>query len=149
MRLFGHPVHPMLVHLPIALWTLGTACDGLTLAGVTEAWRPGWLCMGLGLAAALPAMAAGLLDFGGVPERAVATATRHMTLMGLAWSAYLGAVMLRSDGLAVQAQPNPVAMAVGLAGFLLLVAGATQGGQLVYRLGVGVDRIGPDADGDD
>lgn len=143
MRLFGHPVHPMLVHLPIALWTLGTACDGLTLAGVGEAARPGWLCMGLGLVLALPAMVAGLADFVSLPDRAVATATRHMVLMGLAWSAYLGAVMMRSDGLAVRATPGPAAMALGLAGFLLLVAGAAHGGQLVYRLGVGVERSDP------
>lgn len=149
MRLFGHPVHPMLVHLPIALWTLGTGCDGLTLAGVHPAWPLSGLCLALGLVLALPAMAAGLLDFASLPERAVATATRHMILMGLAWSAYLAALLLRSDGWAVRAEPAPLAMAAGLAGFLLLVAGAAHGGQLVYRLGVGVERIGPEADGDD
>lgn len=140
MRLFGHPAHPMLVHLPIALWTLGTACDGLTLAGVAEAWPLAGLCMALGLVLALPAMGAGLLDFAGLPDRAVGTATRHMLLMGLAWSAYLAALLMRSDGWAVRAEPAPLAMAAGLAGFLLLVAGAAHGGQLVYRLGVGVDR---------
>jgi uncharacterized membrane protein len=149
VRLFGHPVHPMLVHLPIALWTLGTACDGLTLAGVAGAWPLGGLCMALGLVLALPAMGVGLLDFAGLRERAVATATRHMILMGLAWSAYLAALLMRSDGWAVRAEPVPAAMAAGLAGFLLLVAGAAHGGQLVYRLGVGVERIGPVTGGDD
>ncbi len=145
MRLFGHPVHPMLVHMPIALWTLGSACDGLTLVGVGEAWPLGWLCMCLGLALALPAMATGLADFAGLTDKAVSTATRHMVLMGLAWSAYLAAVLMRSEGIAVQADPAPAAMALGLGGFLLLAAGATQGGQLVYRLGVGACPIKPDA----
>ena len=38
MRVFGHPLHPMLVHFPIAFWTLGSACDALTLLGVPAAW---------------------------------------------------------------------------------------------------------------
>ena len=140
MRLFGHPLHPMLVHLPIALWTLATACDGLTLAGVAQAWPPAWLCLVVGLVAALPAMAAGLADFAGLAESAAPTALRHMTLMGAAWSAYLAALILRSHGLAVTAAPAPWAMAAGFVGFVLLVAGAAQGGRLVYGLGVGVAR---------
>jgi uncharacterized membrane protein len=140
MRLFGHPVHPMLVHLPIALWVLATACDGLTLAGVGQAWPLAWLCLATGLAAALPAMAAGLADFAGLEDSAAPTATRHMTLMGLAWSAYLAALILRSDGLAVREAPVPLAMAAGLAGFVALIAGAIQGGRLVYTLGVGVRK---------
>lgn len=140
MRLFGHPVHPMLVHLPIALWMLATACDGLTLVGVVQAWPLSWLCLAVGLVAALPAMAAGLADYAGLAESAVPTATRHMTLMGLAWSAYLAALILRSHGLAVTAASAPWAMAASLAGFGLLVAGAIQGGRLVYTLGVGVRR---------
>lgn len=138
MRLFGHPVHPMLVHLPIALWVSATACDGLSLVGVSQAWPLAWLCMAAGLTAALPAMAAGLADFAGLDENAVPTALRHMMLMGLAWSAYLAALLLRSDGLAVMPTPVPPAMAVGLAGFILLIVGAAQGGRLVYTLGVGV-----------
>ncbi len=82
MRLFGHPLHPMLVHLPIALWVLATACDGLTLVGVVQAWPLAWLCLAVGLVAALPAMAAGLADYAGLAESAVPTANRHMTLMG-------------------------------------------------------------------
>jgi len=140
MRLFGHPVHPMLVHLPIALWVLATACDGLTVIGVVQAWPLSRLCLAVGLVAALPAMAAGLADYAGLAEGVVPTANRHMTLMGLAWSAYLAALILRSHGLAVVASPAPWAMAAGLAGFVLLVAGATQGGRLVYTLGVGVRR---------
>ncbi|HYD25546.1 MAG TPA: DUF2231 domain-containing protein [Croceibacterium sp.] len=139
MRLFGHPVHPMLVHVPLALWIVGTACDALTLLGVAGAWPLAWLAILVGLAAALPAMVAGLADFARVPEPAGATATRHMLLMALAWSAYLAALLMRSDGLAVQPAPARGAMAVSLVAFLLLVAGAAHGGQLVYRLGVGVD----------
>ena len=138
MRLLGHPVHPMLVHLPIALWSLATLCDALTLAGPGSAWPIGWLCLAGGSAAAIPAMIAGLIDFGAVKEEALPTASRHMTLMGSAWLTYMTALVLRSDGLAAEGAPDRMAMAVGLAGFALLAAGAWHGGQLVYRIGVGV-----------
>lgn len=139
MRLFGHPVHPMLVHLPIALWSLGTLCDGLTLVGIDAAWPIGWLCLASGSVMALPAMVAGLIDYGALKETAVPTATRHMTLMSLAWLAYLGSLILRSDGLAARAVPDRPAMALGLLGFGLLAVGAWHGGHLVYRLGAGVE----------
>ena len=139
MRLFGHPVHPMLVHLPIGLWSVGTACDGLTLFGIAEAWPIGWLCLGVGLAAAVPTMIAGLLDFGALEEIAVPVAMRHMALMSMAWLTYLAAFVMRSDGFAVQAAPDLISMAIGLAGFGLLAPGAWHGGQLVYGLGVGID----------
>jgi uncharacterized membrane protein len=142
MRVFGHPVHPMLVHLPLALWTVGTACDGLTLLGIAGAWPLAWLSIGIALAAALPTMVAGLVDFRTVPETAVVVATRHMILMALTWSAYLAAFLMRSHGLAVRPDPMPAGMAVGALGFVLLVAGAACGGQLVYRHGVGVHEGG-------
>jgi uncharacterized membrane protein len=142
MRLFGHPAHPMLVHFPIALWSLGTLCDGLTVAGIEAAWPIGWLCLAGGSAAALPAMAVGLIDYGALKETAVPTATRHMTLMSLAWLTYLAALVLRSDGLTAETAPDRAAMAVGLAGFGLLAVGAWHGGQLVYRMGAGVEISG-------
>lgn len=140
MRLFGHPLHPMLVHVPLALWVVGSACDALTLLGVTQAWPLAWLCIAVGLAAALPAMAAGLADFATVTDEAVAIATRHMALMASAWTAYLAALLMRSDGFAALPDPSYGAIAASFVGLLLLVAGAAHGGQLVYRLGVGVHR---------
>jgi uncharacterized membrane protein len=128
----------MLVHLPLSLWTVGTACDGLTVLGIAGAWPLAWLSIGIALAVAVPTMVAGLLDIRSVPETVVVLATRHMMLMALAWSAYLTAFLMRSHGLAVRPEPTPAAMVVGALGFALLVAGAACGGQLVYRHGVGV-----------
>ena len=145
MRLAGHPLHPMMVHFPIALWSLATACDGLTLFGVGQAWPIAWLCTIAGLAFAIPAMVAGMIDFASIKEEAVPMAMRHMGIMGTAWLVYLASLLMRSDGLASLAAPVPLAMAAGLVGFLLLAAGAWHGGQLVYRLGVGVEApSGPD-----
>ena len=140
VRLFGHPIHPMLVHLPVALWTLAAACDGLALAGVDQAWAMAWWCLAVGLGAALPAMAAGLADFRLLAEPAVSTALRHMMLMGSAWTVELIALLARSQGLGPSASPSPLPVALSVAGFLLMAAGAWHGGQLVYRFGAGVER---------
>jgi uncharacterized membrane protein len=90
-------------------------------------------------------MAAGLAELPSVPEKAMPAATRHMTFMALAWTAYLGAFLARSEGLALRPDPALAAVAFGLAAFVLLVAGAAHGGQLVYRLGVGVELSHRDA----
>ncbi len=143
MRLFGHPLHPMMVHFPVALWSLATISDGATLLGVAPAWPIAWMCTIAGVALALPAMVAGMIDFASVREEAVPVAMRHMGVMGTAWMAYLASLLIRSDGLAPSATPEPLAMAAGVAGFLLLAAGAWLGGQLVYHLGVGVAAAEP------
>ena len=132
----------MLVHLPVALWTLATVGDAATLAGLTQAWPLAWWCLVIGLAAAIPAMLAGLADFRALAEPAVPTGLRHMGLMGGAWTMELIALMTRSEGLAPAPRPDPLSMAAALAGFLLMAVGAWHGGQLVYRFGAGVRRLG-------
>lgn len=145
MRLFGHPVHPMLVHFPITLWSIGSASDCLTLLGFHELWRIGSLAIGGGLIVALPAIIAGLIDYVALRERVLALANKHMMLMGLAWLAYLTAIFMRSEGLALTSPPDPVPVAASLAGFALLAVGAWFGGQMVYRFGAGVQQdIGPE-----
>jgi uncharacterized membrane protein len=143
MRLFGHPLHPMLVHFPIALWAVGSACDVLTLAHVPDAARIAWLSIGAGTAAALLTMTAGMVDYAALDESALPTAHRHMALMGTAWLLYAVAFVFASDGLAPAVEPGWPSIAAALAGFAMLIAGAWQGGQLVYRLGAGVDRRDP------
>jgi uncharacterized membrane protein len=144
MRLFGHPLHPMLVHLPVALWTLASACDGLTLLGFAQAWPFGWWCLIVGLGTAVPAMAAGLADFVRLPEPAVPTALRHMSLMGAAWTMEMIALLTRSNGLEAAPQPSMISMAAALTGFLLMAVGAWHGGQLIYRFAAGVVPAGGD-----
>lgn len=141
MRLFGHPVHPMLVHFPLALWSIGSVSDCLALLGFHELWRMGSLAIGGGLILGLPAIIAGLIDYVTLRERVLALANTHMMLMGLAWLAYLAAIFMRSgEGLVLISQPDPVPVAASLAGFALLAVGAWFGGQMVYRFGVGVHQ---------
>ena len=135
----SHPLHPALVHFPVAAWSLATAGD--VAAGWMDApvWQfAGWLHV-VGTGMALPAMATGLAQFARLPagDPAATAVVRHMTLAMLAWSAYAAALALRWEGGIVA--PGAAAVAASLAGFVLLCAAGWQGGQLVYRHGVGVD----------
>ncbi len=140
MRLRGHPVHPMLVHFPVACWSLGTACDLITVAGFPRAWPEAALFLSIGLITALPAALAGFIDYIALPERLVRTGTLHMMLMGTAWCLYLAAMLLRSKGwvLASTAEWAPVTLSV--LGFLVMAVGGYYGGVLVYRLGAGMRK---------
>ncbi len=127
----------MVVHFPIALWTIATACDVLELTGLVEVWRVAWLALAIGTAAALPAAVAGMLDFARLSDEAAPTGTRHMLLMGCAFCAYAAALALRTSGWV--ATPAPVLLAIGFSalGFVLLVGGGHFGAALVYRYGAG------------
>jgi len=140
MRLFGHPLHPMLVHFPLAFWAAGSLCDALTLGGIDGARWLGWLAIGAGDAFALLTMAAGLIDYAALPEDSLPTAIRHMALMGSAWLLYGIAFLWRSEGLAPGNAPILWPALCGFLGFAVLIAGAWQGGQLVYRFGAGAIR---------
>lgn len=138
MRPFGHPLHPMLVHFPIAFWTAGSFCDVLTLVGVVAARSVAWLAIGAGTAVAVVTMMAGLIDYAALEERNVPRALRHMAWMAAAWLLYVIAFLWRSNGFAAGAGPILWPALTGFAGFAALLGGAWQGGDLVYRHGAGV-----------
>ncbi|MCM8730782.1 DUF2231 domain-containing protein [Hephaestia sp. GCM10023244] len=137
MRLIGHPLHPMLVHFPIAFWVAGSVGDVLTLAGLAGARPIAWLAIGVGDAVALATMAAGLVDFTALDERLVPAAMRHIALMATAWLLYTIAFVWRSHGFAPGDGPVLLPALCGFAGMIALLGGAWQGGELVYRHGAG------------
>ena len=141
MRLFGHPLHPMLVHFPVAFWTLGALCDGLALLGYEQTWGYAWMLLALGLAMAVPAMAAGFLDLAALSPEAERDGQRHMIFMGLAWTLYLLALMTRFEGSTLMSSPQALSVACSMLGLALMAVGGWYGGQLVYRHGAGGQRL--------
>ena len=137
MRFFGNPLHPMLVHFPIAFWVTANLCDAAALLGVEGAWRLAWLALTAGVAAALVAAIAGLLELTRIEDSAIGAAMRHVMLMVSALTAYAAALLLRTSHWQPVSEPSLLPVALGAAGFLLLVLGGHHGATLVYRLGVG------------
>lgn len=139
LRVAGHPLHPMLVHFPVALWTLSVATDaGGLVTGKETWWAASFACQALGALAALPAMVAGALDFASMPRAhpGLNTAVAHLTAMSMAWLLFLASLAIR--GLPGPESPPLSAILPGFAGFLTMAVGGWLGGRLVYHFGVGV-----------
>lgn len=123
----GHPLHPLLVTIPIGFWSGALVFDGLQQAEAADT------LIGLGALSALPATFTGLSDWrdtaGG--ERRVGLV--HATLNSAALSLFTASWVARRVG------RRPLGVGLALAGMGLVSVSGWLGGHLVYALGVGVD----------
>jgi uncharacterized membrane protein len=139
-KLLGHPVHQMLVPIPVGLFIVAAVLDIVDLF-VDASWIPTvtfWnLLMGIG--AALLAAVFGLTDWTKIPAgtRAKRIGTLHGVGNVIAVALFSAAVWLRSGQSPVDDSSAPLWFEV-IALVLLGVTGWL-GGELVDRLGVGVD----------
>ncbi len=132
-----HPLHPALVHFPVACWSLAVMADfaGLWLGEPAWRWSGGLLVVGCVMA--LAAMLAGLFELPRVPEgSAMRIAYWHMGVMLVAGTLFGARLLLRLEGLRPLA-PNTVSLLLDAGGFICLIAGGWLGGKLVYQHGVG------------
>jgi uncharacterized membrane protein len=136
-----HPLHPALVHFPVACWTLATVGDFASLFWGEAAWRPAGLLLAAGTLLAVPAMLAGMLELAQVPPggNAIKDVYRHMAAMLLALTLYGVALLLRLDHLGLTA-PGAAILALEATGFLAVAVGGWLGGNLVYQHGIGGNR---------
>lgn len=137
---YGHPVHPILVTVPIGAWVGSFVFDiaSHVVADPEFATRGSLWLIGLGVAGALAAAAAGFLDLLAVPPgtRAFRTALVHMSLNLAVTFAYVAGFGWRMGGGADPVAPAQIALSgVALAG---LAAAGFLGGKLAYRYGVRV-----------
>jgi uncharacterized membrane protein len=135
-----HPIHPMLVPLPIGLWVFSFACDLIYAFGSPE---PVWKTVALytmvgGLIGALAAAIPGLIDLLSLPAAPRKTAIIHMSVNLTVVALFAINIWMRiSSGNYGAGATTPVWLSV-LAIGLLLVSGWL-GGKLVYEGGVAVD----------
>jgi uncharacterized membrane protein len=143
--MLGHPLHPAVVHFPIALLLSATAADAAWVAGLTSDTQIAAVLMAGGLAMGLVAMAAGMVDFAKLDQAVVPHALRHMVAVSAAWLGYAIALYLRRDGLLAGAPIETAAIAVSIVSALILALGGWLGGRLVYSFGAGVSKTLPQA----
>ena len=139
-KLFGHPVHPMLVVLPLGLFIMAVVTDIAfyvtgrgTLATVSY-----WNIAG-GIVGGLAAAVFGLVDWLAIPAgtRAKAIGLYHGVGNVVVVALFAASWWMRYD---VGGHfPSVAAMLVGATGLILGAVTAWLGGELVDRLGVGVD----------
>lgn len=142
----SHPLHPAIVHFPVATWTLATVAD------VAHPWLgpPAWTftawSLVTGTAMALPAMGSGLVQFVKLaPDDPRARhVLHHMVFVLLAFACYATSLLLRVHDVqwqqAVHRAPATMAVAMSVVGLVLLLVGGGLGGRLVYAHAIGVAR---------
>ncbi|GAB3169195.1 putative membrane protein [Micromonospora palomenae] len=141
LKVLGHPVHPMLVMFPVALLVVGTLFDIVdTVGGPDFLGEVAYWNITVGLVGGLLAAAAGTFDLLAIPTgtRAKRVALTHaaanvavILLFAAVW-----AVRLNADSRAA----GGALIAIEVVGMAILGVSAWLGGELVDRLGVGVDR---------
>lgn len=146
-KLLGHPIHQMLIPIPLGLFTVAVLIDIASLfADVGELTQVSFWNIALGLIGAVVAAVFGALDWTRIPSgtRAKSVGTLHgagnLVVAGL----FAVAVALRVDEPARGL--TAVALALEIAAFVLVAVTGWLGGELVDRLGVGVTpHAHPDA----
>ena len=133
-QFLGHPLHPLLVGVPIGAWSAVSALDLLDALGVNGLdTATDWL-LGIGLLGAGASVAAGWADWsktGGLSRRVGLT---HGLLNEVAQAIYLGSLLARLRG------HKKLGKALALGGLGLLSVTGYLGGHLVYHRGVGVGQ---------
>src|SRR5579864_4163013 len=131
-RLLGHPIHPMLVAIPIGLFLLSLVFDLIVLGGGPAALGiSSFWAIAAGICGGLLAAVFGLVDWLGIPSRTRAKriglwhAGINVTVVGLFAVAWL--VRLQT------ANRQPIWLAVGfeIAAVVLLLVAGWLGGELV------------------
>jgi uncharacterized membrane protein len=138
----NHPIHPMLVPMPIGAFVIALIGDVLhSLRPEDPFWYDlSFTCIGIGLIFALVAAVFGAIDFLSLKLSSAAfrLATWHAVLnVGLAL-AYAASFLLRRHHAALSPGRWPAAFAFGLIGFGLLGVSGWIGGKLAYEHRVGV-----------
>jgi uncharacterized membrane protein len=135
----GHPIHPMLVPLPIGLWLFSVACDLAFAFGAGDAtWKTVALYTAIGgIVGALLAALPGLVDLLSLPSGIKRTAVVHMTINLTVVALFIVSAWLRVRAGAPGRFDLPVILSV--VGIALLVVSGWLGGKMVYEAGVGVD----------
>jgi uncharacterized membrane protein len=134
-----HPIHPILVHFPVAAWFISTIGD---VAGLFTNEQVSWVAgvlLVIGTITALFAMVTGLIELGRIDQQspAIKIANQHMMLMMIAWSCYAVSLFLRLEGTNL-GQPGVIAIVMSVIGFIFLCVAGWLGGKLVYEHGVGM-----------
>jgi len=133
----GHPIHPILVTVPIGLWVFSLVSDIIFAAGLGgPVWSDvAFYTMAGGIVGALLAAVFGLVDFLSLRDsRAKKIGATHMILNLTVVGLYAVNLYLRLGS----ARGATLPIALSVIGAVLLGISGWLGGELVYRLGVGV-----------
>ncbi|MCP9956354.1 Rieske 2Fe-2S domain-containing protein [Streptomyces sudanensis] len=128
-RWLGHPVHPLMVQMPIGMWLSAALLD--LLPGRRRGART---LVGAGLAGAGPAALAGWVDWAELPKQQQRVGLVHATANVTGVALYTASYAARRRG------RDRRGKALGFAGLAVVFAGGALGGHLAYRQASGANH---------
>src|SRR5262245_27105888 len=136
----GHPIHPMLVPIPIGLFVFSLFADIAARFGWGEAWPAVALyCMGGGIVGALAAAIFGFVDLISMTDdRVRKIGLSHMAVNLVVVTLYVVNFALRWQGQPVEGIP----LSLSVIAILLLLVSGWLGGEMVFVHGVAVGPAG-------
>jgi nitrite reductase/ring-hydroxylating ferredoxin subunit/uncharacterized membrane protein len=123
----GHPLHPLLVTIPLGSWTSSMIFDLTGDEGAADG------LIGIGLVSALPAAVAGINDWRHTSGAEQRVGLIHAILNGATVATYGLSLLARRTG------RRKTGIVLSILGGTVLTASGWLGGHLAYALGVGVD----------
>jgi uncharacterized membrane protein len=139
-KLFGHPIHPMLIVFPLGLLGMAVIFDLLALTLGNGYWAEiAYWMMAAGVVTGLIAAPFGFVDWLAIPAgtRAKRIGALHGVGNVVVVLLFAGSWWLRGDA---PGAPTMLPLTLGFAGLALALITGWLGGELVDRLAVGVDE---------
>jgi uncharacterized membrane protein len=138
-----HPVHPMLIPFPIALWVFSLVADLIYLWLGNLVWRD-WIAFYTllgGIIGAAAAAVPGIVDWLSIKDREVKKlADWHARLNVIALLVFIADFYLRtSGGAAWVGGSTTIPLLLSVVGIILITISGWLGGELVFKHGVAVN----------
>ncbi len=140
-----HPVHPIIVHVPMAMWPSALIFDLLSQwqIGGNAMVRLSFYAIIFGLVASLLAVPTGVLDWSGIKKEKPAwkIGLYHMMLNLIAALLFAINFGLRMQDFREATTVARIPLGLSVIGTGLLIGSAYLGGRMVYTYGISVARI--------
>jgi uncharacterized membrane protein len=135
----GHPIHPILVTVPLGLWPFSVVADLIYVFGWgPDAWKTtAFYCLGGGLIGAIPAIITGYIDYTGIHSNAAARVAKFHLWLNVAVFVILAVDFAwRWPEAGPPFSVGPLVLSIG--SLLLLGISGWLGGELISKYQVSV-----------
>lgn len=138
----GHPIHPMLIPFPLALWVFSLIADLIYFWRGNPAWE--WIAfytLAGGIIGAILAAVFGIIDYFSIRDKTVsAIAAWHARINVLALLLFAASFYLRTNnGARLVVGSLSIPLVLSIIGVISITVSGWLGGELVYKHGVAVE----------
>jgi uncharacterized membrane protein len=144
----GHPVHPMIIPFPIALWVFSLVADVIFLWRGNPVWRDHIAFYALlgGIIGAAAAAVPGFIDWLSLTDKAVVKiANWHARLNVIALLIFAASFYLRTTGGSeLVSGSHTIPFGLSVLGVILITISGWLGGEMVFKHGVAVEAQSAD-----